>query len=76
MDFEIIGELRNIELIAIGRGIHDLARLRQHLAQCIPQSFTGMKPTVSDGKNSNSNFLSSISYEKESETGNSFCSLY
>ena len=30
MDFEIIGELRNIEPIAIGRSIHDLARSRKH----------------------------------------------
>ena len=30
MDFEIIGEIRNIELIAVGRRIHDLARLQKH----------------------------------------------
>ena len=30
MDFEIIGEIRNIELIARGNGIHDRARLRKH----------------------------------------------
>jgi len=30
MDFEIIGEIRNIELIARGSGIHDRARLRKH----------------------------------------------
>ena len=30
MDFEIVGEIRNVELIAVGRGIHDLARLQKH----------------------------------------------
>ena len=33
MDFEIIGEIRNIEPIAVGRRIHDLARLRKHHGQ-------------------------------------------
>jgi len=30
MDFEIIGQIRNIESIAVGRTIRDLARLRKH----------------------------------------------
>jgi len=29
MDFEILGELREIETIAIGPGIHEIARLRK-----------------------------------------------
>ena len=29
MYFEIIGEITDIEIIAKGRGIHDLARLRK-----------------------------------------------
>ena len=27
MDFEIIGQIKNIESIAVGRGVHDRARL-------------------------------------------------
>ena len=30
MDFEIIGEIRAIEPLAVGRGIRDLPRLRKH----------------------------------------------
>ncbi len=30
MDFELIGEIRNIKPIARGRGIHDRARLQKH----------------------------------------------
>ncbi len=29
MDFEIIGEIKDIETIAIGSSIHDIARLRR-----------------------------------------------
>ena len=29
MDFEIIGEVTNVETIASGRGVHDRARLRR-----------------------------------------------
>lgn len=30
MDFEIIGEISNIEIIAVGKGIRDRARLRKY----------------------------------------------
>ncbi|MFM2305247.1 MAG: hypothetical protein RLZZ135_2660 [Cyanobacteriota bacterium] len=30
MDFEIIGEISNIEAIAVGKGIRDRARLQKH----------------------------------------------
>jgi hypothetical protein len=30
MDFELVGEITEIEVIATGRGIRDLARLRKH----------------------------------------------
>ena len=33
MDFTIIGEIRNIELIARGPGVHDRTRLRKHYGQ-------------------------------------------
>ncbi len=29
MDFEIIGEITNVETIAIGRSIHEISRLRK-----------------------------------------------
>ncbi len=30
MDFEIVGDLRQIDVITVGRGIRDLDRLRKH----------------------------------------------
>lgn len=30
MDFEIIGEISNIEIISVGKGIRDRARLRKY----------------------------------------------
>ena len=33
MHFEIIGEIRNIETIAVGRGIHDLAILEKRFGK-------------------------------------------
>lgn len=30
MDFELIGEIREIQPIAVGRGVRGLARLRKH----------------------------------------------
>lgn len=30
MDFEIIGDITNIELIAVGKGIRDRSRLQKH----------------------------------------------
>ena len=30
MDFEIIGEIRDIEIITVGHNIRDLSRLRKH----------------------------------------------
>ena len=33
MDFEIIGDIRHIEPITRGTGIHDRARLRKHYGQ-------------------------------------------
>jgi hypothetical protein len=30
MDFELVGEITEIEVIATGRGIRELARLRKH----------------------------------------------
>lgn len=35
LDFEIVGELTDVEMIAAGRGIRDLARLRRLLASAI-----------------------------------------
>ena len=29
MDFDLVGDLTDIETIAVGRGIHDLSRLRR-----------------------------------------------
>lgn len=29
MDFEIVGQIKNIEPIAVGRGVHDRARLNK-----------------------------------------------
>ena len=29
MDFEIVGQIKNIESIAVGRGVHDRARLNK-----------------------------------------------
>jgi hypothetical protein len=29
MDFEVVGQIRNIEAIAVGRGVDDRARLRK-----------------------------------------------
>ena len=45
MDFVLIGEVRDIQPIAIGGSVRELARLEL-------LRYIGTKPTVSDGRNS------------------------
>jgi hypothetical protein len=68
MDFELVGPVRDIEPIALGRAIRELARLRRRygrgrwrklkgiarvrLIEFILLRYIGTKLTVSDGKNS------------------------
>jgi hypothetical protein len=68
MDFELVGPVRDIEPIALGREIRELARLRRRygrgrwrklkgiarvrLIEFILLRYIGTKLTVSDGKNS------------------------
>ena len=51
MDFEIVGDLTNVETIAAGRGIRALARLRRLSGSASPNC-TGMKRTASAKKSS------------------------
>jgi hypothetical protein len=63
MFFEIVGNISDVEIIAIGKGIRESRRLRKAYAGRMPQSnsrmvrfvqlsFTGMKPAESDQESS------------------------
>lgn len=48
MDFEILGEITEVEIIAIGRGIRDLARLRKQYGPGRWRKLKGIAPVQLD----------------------------